>query len=415
MFLRGFHATTRCGLWATLTLLFCFGASCAFAASVYETDWAAFCIEVDGTYPFFDLKGNRPEWESAKTRISEQMKKCGSDSTFLGLIQEAIRPLHDAHMGLRDPKVPIPAPPAEYFPGLAFMPAVGNRVVLMGMSDRYKGTCTPGMVLLSIDGEDARKVLDANAKTVWDKGYCSSMQRARMLAYRIPMCGEKGAKHTLVFQGKSGEKKLEVTSDEEARGWPHTYNFPSGLTQTNRSTLFGKLSGGTGYVYLRTVDKDTEPMLRQALESNANAKGWIIDLRGNGGGGYDMKLIECLKTIPPPVVVIIDAGCMSAGETLARDIVQATQAKLLGSVTAGASSAKRVWKFPSGVASVVMATRSRSGVGDKPIEFNGVTPDIEVEAVPEEVGKGQNSEILRALEYLAQGASTAAAAPAEGE
>ncbi|MHC4716642.1 MAG: hypothetical protein ACYS5V_06710, partial [Planctomycetota bacterium] len=36
----------------------------------------------------------------------------------------------------------------------------------------------------------------------------------------------------------------------------------------------------------------------------------------------------------------------------------------------------------------------------KPIEFNGIEPDVEVEADPVEVAKGMNSAICRAREYL---------------
>jgi len=389
-----------------LALFLWIGMPDAPAASVYESDWTAFCAKVDSAYPFFDLKGNRLEWDTAKARISEQIKTCASDSAFLALITDAFRPLHDAHMGLRDTKTPIPDLPKEYFPGISFMPATENRVVLMAMADKYKGALTLGMILLTIDGQDARKMLDESANEVWNKGFSSGKQRARMLAYRIPMCGAQGAKHTLVFFANAGEKKIEVSCDDEARGWPHTYNMPRDLTQTSRSLQFGKLSGGTGYLYLRRVDQNTEAGLRQALEAHPAAKGWIVDLRGNGGGGYDMKLVDQMKKLPQPVVALIDAGCMSAGETLARDLTKAAQAKLFGSATAGASSEKRVWKFPSGVASVVMATRSRWRADGQPIEFNGIAPDIEVEAVPEEVAKGMNSEILRAQEYLAQAATT---------
>jgi C-terminal processing protease CtpA/Prc len=130
------------------------------------------------------------------------------------------------------------------------------------------------------------------------------------------------------------------------------------------------------------------------------AKGWIIDLRGNGGGGYDTDLLAELKSIPPPVVTLIDAGTISAGETLARDLAQIARAHLMGSTTAGASSAKREWRFPSGIASVTLSTRSRWRGDGQPIEFNGIFPDEMIEAVPEEVARGQNSEILRAEEHL---------------
>ena len=76
----------------------------------------------------------------------------------------------------------------------------------------------------------------------------------------------------------------------------------------------------------------------------------------------------------------------------------------MGSRTAGASSSKRQWQFPSGIASVTFATRSRWRSDGQPIEFHGIAPDDEIEAVPEEVARGLNSEILRAEEHLVQSA-----------
>ncbi|HWQ92894.1 MAG TPA: hypothetical protein VN673_14555, partial [Clostridia bacterium] len=85
--------------------------------------------------------------------------------------------------------------------------------------------------------------------------------------------------------------------------------------------------------------------------------------------------------------------------------VQLAWAKLLGARTAGSSSSKRQWTFPSGLASVTFSVRSRWRADGKPIEFNGIEPHVELEAVPEEVAKGLNSEIERAQEYLAKALS----------
>lgn len=142
--------------------------------------------------------------------------------------------------------------------------------------------------------------------------------------------------------------------------------------------------------------------MHKALEACPNAKGWIMDLRGNGGGGCDHSLIELLKNLPRPVVALIDAGCISAGETLARDLARFAEARLMGSKTAGASSSKRQWTFPSGMATVTLSTRSRWRHDGQPIEFNGIAPEVEIEAVPEEVARGQNSEIRQAEEYIAK-------------
>jgi hypothetical protein len=373
--------------------------------ATFESDLAAFFKEVDATYPFFDLKGIREDWNRTKTRLSDKVKACESGTEFLGLVIEAMACLRDAHLNLRDAKAPLPEPPKLYYPGLAFLPAPEGRIIVLWAAEPYGDKLKPGTVVTQIDGQDARAFLEAKGKELWTRPdnpfSVSSPQRARMYAYRLPFAGPRGTTHTLRYRATGQEQEWSVICEAEVRGWVHTYNLPAGLKRASGSVRHGRLPSGAGYLYLRKVGPETESGIRQALEAHAEARGWVVDLRGNGGGGYDDKLIECLKDLPRPVAVLIDAGCISAGETLARDLARHAGARLLGSPTAGSSSSKRTWTFPSGIASVTFSTRSRWRTDGQPIEFNGIVPDVEIEAVPEEVARGLNSEILRAEEHLA--------------
>jgi C-terminal processing protease CtpA/Prc len=368
--------------------------------SVYQTDLAAFFAEVDAAYPFFDLKKNRAEWDAAKARLAEEAKSCTSDSAFLGLVVESFRSLHDGHMGLRDAKAEIPPQPKKYFPGLSFMRATKGRIVIMSASDTYAGRLDPGTVVTKIDGEDARVHLDERAEAAWARSLSSSPQRTCLYEYRIPFRGKQGDTHTITYIAKGKERTLEVTCDQEARGWPHTYNLPKDLTRVGRSFHHTLLEDGAAYVYLRRIDTSAAAGFEKTRAAYPNARGWIVDLRGNGGGGYGADLINQFKALPRPVAVIIDAGCVSAGETVARDLARHAEARLFGSTTAGSSSSKRTWAFPSGIASITMSTRSRWRNDGEPIEFNGIVPDVLVECTPEEVALGWNSALLRAKEYL---------------
>jgi len=77
-----------------------------------------------------------------------------------------------------------------------------------------------------------------------------------------------------------------------------------------------------------------------------------------------------------------------------------SDARLFGSRTAGASTSKRDWTFPSGVATLSLPVRSRWGVDGRLIEFYGIEPHVEVEAVPEDLLHGRNTEILEAEQYI---------------
>ena len=373
----------------------------AAPAPAYAADLAAFVKEVDEGYPFFELKGIKDDWAATRKRLAAGVGRCRSDTEFLGLIVEGMRCLRDAHMTLDEPKAEMPKPPPEYVSGISFLPAVKNAVVVMYPPKGQESQLATGTVVLTIDGKPARAILDELAKRAWAAGgVFSSPQRARLFEYRMPLRGRQGEKHVIGCLAGGKPAKVTLTNTVEAGGWPHTYNQPANLARVGRSFLYGRLPSGAGYMYIRRVEPDTPAGLAEALAKVPGAKGWVVDLCGNAGGGYDDTLIAAVKAMPRPVAVVIDEGCISAGETLARDFAEGAGARLFGAKTAGSSSSKRHWTFPSGIASITFSTRSRWRGDRKPIEFNGIDPDEPVEAVPEELARGLNSAICRAEAYL---------------
>lgn len=390
-------------------------AHAAAAKSKYVEDLGAFLAEMDKTYPFFDVKDLRKGWAPFKSQLAKKAKACANDQQFLGLVVDTISYLRDGHMGIAKTEVKFPPAEPEWYPGVSFMPATENRVIVMTAPAKFAAQLKPGVVVTQIDGKPARAFLEAKTKEAWDKGGSfSSHQRARLFEYRIALRGKKGEQHKLtVLAGKKSET-VAVACVEEAKGWPHTYHMPANLTAHGRTCLYGKLESGLGYLYLRNIDNDTEAGLAAAIAALTDVKGFIVDLRGNGGGGYDQALTKRVEGLKQPVAVLIDAGCVSAGETFARDLVRIAKATLLGQTTAGSSSSKRQWTFPSGIATLSLPEASRKGLV-KDIEFNGIAPHVAVEPVPEEVARGVNSEILRAEELLLKGgAPTKSGAPKKG-
>ena len=361
----------------------------------------AFVGQIDRQYPFFSLKGIRSDWTRAKEGLEQRAKDCQSDEQFLRIVCDAIRVLRDGHMGFRRSRAPVPAIPPRYYPRISFLPATNGRVVVMHAPEALARTLKTGTVVTKIDGTDARRCLEKRAKAAWSQGgFFSSPQRARLFEYRLALRGDRGRKHTITYRDDGKERSLTLGCSAVAHGWPHTYNLPRDLKRVGRSFYYARLDKDVGYMYARRVDTSTPNGIDRALETHPNLSGWIVDLRGNGGGGYDRSLIERIKRFPRPVAVLIDAGCVSAGETLARDFRALADARLFGSTSAGSSSAKRTWSFPSGIASIAFPVRSRWRNDKKPIEFNGIDPDVHVEAVPEELKQGKNSAILRAQQYI---------------
>lgn len=375
----------------------------ASAHSVYQKDMEAWVRQVDAECPFLTLKGITADWEQAKPELMRRARACQADDEFVLIVVDAIQVLRDGHLGISEAKVKPFTLPERYYPGASFLPATEGRIVVMYAPTGVAKTLTTGTVVTKIDGVDARHFLEQRRVEAWNAGgFFSSPQRARLYEYRLALRGEQGEKHTIDYLDGDKERSVTLTSETAARGWPHTYNLPDGLKRAGRSSYYAKLADEVGYMYLRRVDASVPKGIETALKAYRQLRGWIVDLRGNGGGGYDQALIDRIKSFPRPVAVLIDAGCISAGETLARDFRRYADARLFGSTSGGSSSSKRTWSFPSCIASIQFPVRSRWRSDGKPIEFNGIDPDVEVEAVPEELRAGKNSAILRAHEYILQ-------------
>lgn len=370
------------------------------AAAKYRGDLEAFFQTMDRDYPFFATKKIDKDWKRTKKQLLGQVRKCRSDAEFIEIVSTAMKCLRDGHMRFEKLNVKMPNRPPESYPGIVLLPATKNRVVVLATTSNHARTLPPGTLITRIDGVPARRFLEQRGQLAWKEGGSfSSPQRARFFEYRLALTGPRGTKHKIHYLSGRKEKKLDVVCNQEIRGWEHNYNMPE-VTKGGKSIYFTKLESGIGYIYLRRMDDSINGGFRKALEAHGDAKGWIVDLRGNTGGGYDQELKGLLSKLQKPVAGIIDAGCVSAGETLARDLVQRCQAKLFGATTAGSSSKKKVFKFPSGIAEIRYSVASRFGPKGKAIEYNGVEPDFVLEADPAEVAAGKNTELLRAEEYL---------------
>lgn len=367
----------------------------------YASDMKAFVKEVKKTYPFFDLKDIRKDWSKLGKRLEKEAKKCKTDTEFIALVQEGVSGLRDAHSYISDCAVELPKSETRYYSGLSLLPATDGRVVVMFSPRGAGASLKAGQVVLKIDGKDAREVLEERAAASWEAGGSfSSPQRALFWEYRYALQGESGTKHKLTVLDGNKKKTVKLSCRTEMGSWAHNYHLPEDLQKVGKSFYHTVLPSGYGYMYLRRVDSSISEGMAVALEASRDVPGWVVDLRGNTGGGYDNELTDLVASIKVPVVAILDAGCISAGETLARDFVNLADAHLIGTTSAGSSSVKTHWPFPSGIATVRISTRSRSGIDGKMIEFHGITPHEIVEAVPEEVQAGLNSEIQRAVEYL---------------
>src|SRR6187455_3265703 len=102
----------------------------AAAGKTRVADLDAFFAEIDKTYPFLDVKGIRKDWDKLKLDLRKRVAAAKTDEAFVLLVVDAIKCLRDGLATITETKVKLPPQP-EYGPGVSFLPATADRVVVM--------------------------------------------------------------------------------------------------------------------------------------------------------------------------------------------------------------------------------------------------------------------------------------------
>ena len=171
------------------------------------------------------------------------------------------------------------------------------------------------------------------------------------------------------------------------------------------------LEGQIGYIYVRRIGEKLIESLDQAVRELGDAKGMIIDARGNSGGGFDSA--QAHRNFNPgdpaqpdrpryggPIAVLIDARCISAGEGWTSWFVANQRARLFGETTAGASSRKADYLLTNGLFRVHFPVKAYQGYLDRPIERTGLVPDVPLMQNARDLSEGRDTALEAARRHL---------------
>ena len=229
--------------------------------------------------------------------------------------------------------------------------------------------------------------------------------------------GEEGTKvHMVIYRPSTGE----------------TLEFDVERRNVVLPSIEGELlDGGIGYIQITDFQKDTANQFADMVAKlqEQNAKGLIIDVRGNPGGYLSTVLAltdqilpeglivyvedkygnrddhfsnaDCIKL---PIVVLIDEGSASASEIFAGALKDHGYATLVGKTTFGKGIVQDVRGLSDGSAFKLTIAKYFTPNGND-IHGVGVVPDVEVDYVytgPEKEGydKQYDSQFLKALEIM---------------
>jgi carboxyl-terminal processing protease len=183
-----------------------------------------------------------------------------------------------------------------------------------------------------------------------------------------------------------------------------------------------------GIVRVRSFGEDVPEMVQQVLTQGRSrgARAWVLDLRGNSGGAMSAvarvaaNFVENRPVavaidragnrqpingdgrpaIPrTPLVVLVDRETASGAEVLAASIREHQFGPLVGETTAGNTGIATSVPLSDGSAVQILTQRLTSPSGTQ-IDKVGVEPDFPVELTLEHLERGEDPQLLRALEFL---------------
>jgi len=191
---------------------------------------------------------------------------------------------------------------------------------------------------------------------------------------------------------------------------------PFAVTLTREAIEVERLTwhreGDVGYIRIVAFSDRTEPDLRKAVaelkqQIGPGLKGYVIDLRNNGGGvlqasidvaddflnsgeivsvrGRNTESMERYDAHPgditdgKPIVVLINGGTASASEIVAGALQDHHRATILGSLSFGKGSVQTVMPLDNGAGGALHMTTARYYTpSGRSIQVTGIIPDLPV-------------------------------------
>lgn len=156
-----------------------------------------------------------------------------------------------------------------------------------------------------------------------------------------------------------------------------------------------------------------DPGLDRAVADLFGANGLIIDVRGNSGDGFDSSTAFRNFELSPgtnagskrpndkgTIALLIDERTISAGEGWASWFVARKRARVLGTTTAGASARKETYTLSNGLYKVVVSVKAYTGSLVRPIERQGLAPDVDVRCNAKDLAEGHDTVVDTAVKWL---------------
>ena len=303
---------------------------------------------------------------------------------------------------------------------------IDGRAVVTSVADESPAAeagVKPGWEIVRIGDAEIVPLIAALAPPLEDDTY-----RELMLATAVSsrLRGQIGRGVAVTFLTDNDEEiQLDISRVEQSGRWYVLGHLPPFYVEFESHLI----SDDIGYIHFNCFMDPVKvmPAFGEAIKSFADAKGIIIDVRGNPGGigamtmgmaGWlvaerdlylgtlytrdsDFKFIvnPRVGAYAGPVAVLVDGLSGSASEIFSGGLKGLGRARIFGSRTAGAALPAAVEKLPNGDG-FMYALGNYVAAGGDVLEGNGVIPDVEVYPTREALLEGRDLALEAAIDWI---------------
>ncbi len=366
------------------------------------------------------------DWDKVRDEYAPRAAAAKTDSEFYGVLRQMLGELHQSHFNIIPPEAVVednsPEPTGG---GIGIdLRLVDNQAMITRLEPGSAAATAglhPGFIITRIDDTTAAQVIALFAKSK-ESETMRTLRITRTLMARI-----NGAPQSTVRVGYLDEHDQlhEATvARERLKGEMSQRfgNFPPQYTEFEAK----RLAGGIGYIRFNIFVMLLMERIKTAIRGMADARGIIIDLRGNPGGlgGMSFGIAGVLQkeqaslgtmrmrsgyqnfVIFPqadpylgPVVILTDGGSASTSEIFAGGMQELGRAVVVGERTTGAALPSIFQKLPTGALFQYAIADFRTPKGTL-IEGRGVSPDIEVKLTRRALLEGRDPQLDAAIEQI---------------
>ena len=356
---------------------------------------------------YFDPAIGGVDWAAIRQRYAPQITTVRSDIEFRDLLTRMLGEIKISHLRILEfATLDKSLARVVVTRGLALRD-IDNRVVVTRVveeSPAARAGLKPGFLVLAIDAVRVENARQAERKLADDTD-----------------------NHRLAFLDEA-DMMREVSIEHKL---PPAHKVESvGLLTGTRSILVEtrQLGDDIGYIHFTNFIPPATKRLRAAVDSMRDARGIIIDLRGNSGGETEVGLaiagmlvdketqISITRTrkgdyfgykakpqknaYRGPVVILLDEESASMSEEMTAGLQAAGRAVVIGKKSRGEDMDATFQELPMDSIALLYPIglpRTSKGVV---IEGRGVIPDIEVNLTRSELLKGRDSQLEAAMKHI---------------